>query len=256
MIKKYIPASVKTMVKMALYSGTKYECPICGFKAKELYPIGCDFPVLKEMQIIGAGPRAGGCYKCNSSDRERLVYTYLRDKLKVWDKKQMSILHLAPEKNISRLLSETGFDNYVCGDLFTEGYDYPDYVQNMNVLDIPFEDNSFDLIICNHLLEHVPTDAAAMAELYRVLRPEGQAILQVPISPILENTYEDLSIVDPAEREKAFGQFDHVRIYGQDYPGKLEAAGFTVRKQNISAEYPKYGLSLQEDLYLATKAAD
>ncbi|MGV6861388.1 MAG: class I SAM-dependent methyltransferase [Putridiphycobacter sp.] len=167
--------------------------------------------------------------------------------------KDIKILHLAPERNISRILHNHGFKNYVCGDLFTEGYSYPDYVQNMNVLNIPFGDNHFDLIICNHLLEHVPNDLDAMKELFRVLKPNGKAILQVPISKNSEKTFEDFSITDPKEREIVFGQFDHVRIYGQDYPERLESIGFSVKRVNITGEYPKFGLASDEDIFIGYK---
>jgi len=123
----------------------------------------------------------------------------------------------------------------------------------MNVLNIPFEDDYFDLIICNHLLEHVPEDISAMKELYRVLKKPGKAILQVPISKKLDITYEDFSITDPKQREASFGQFDHVRIYGQDYKDRLESAGFKVERINISDEFMKYGIAKEEDIFIGRK---
>ncbi len=254
MIKKLIPSKVKQQIKLALNSGTKYKCPICGYKSKDFYPIGLNMPVLKEKQVVGAGLRNGGCFKCNSSDRERLIYTYLVNKMDLLNQpKNIRILHLAPEKNLSRILYNHGFKNYVCGDLFTEGYTYPEYVQNMNVLNIPFEDNYFDLIICNHLLEHVPNDTDAMKELFRVLKQKGKAILQVPISKNSDKTFEDFSVTDPKEREIIFGQFDHLRIYGQDYPERLELVGFSVERINISGEFTKYGLAINEDIFICNK---
>lgn len=254
MIEKFIPSVVKQRVKLALHSGNKYQCPICGYNAKDLYPIGIDISVLKEKEVIGAGLRNGGCYKCNSSDRERLVYTYLKEKINLFDKqKEIRILHLAPEKNLSKALFDLGYDNYVCGDLFTEGYSYPEYVQNMNVLNIPFEDNYFDIILCNHLLEHVPNDTEAMKELFRVLKSGGKAILQVPISKNSDKTYEDFSITAPKEREVTFGQFDHIRIYGQDYTERLQSVGFKTERINISKEYSNYGLNLDEDIFIGKK---
>ncbi|MFQ5334755.1 MAG: class I SAM-dependent methyltransferase [Flavobacteriales bacterium] len=254
MIKKIIPSTIKRIIKLALHSGTKYYCPICDYKAKDLYPIGQDIPVLQKKEVIGAGQRNGGCYKCNSSDRERLVYTYLINKLNLLEQpKDVKILHLAPEKHLSRVLLNFGFKHYVCGDLFIEEYSYPDYVQNMNVLSIPYKDNYFDIIICNHLLEHVPNDIEAMRELYRVLKKSGKAILQVPISKNSTDTFEDFSVTEPKEREIVFGQFDHVRIYGQDYVDRLESAGFIVERTNISEEFPKYGLVNDEDIFIGIK---
>lgn len=244
---------VKKMIKLAIHSGDKYQCPFCGYNSKDFYLIGYDLPVLKEKQIVGAGLRSAGCYKCSSSDRERLIYVYLRDVLKVFENKNLSILHMAPEVNLSALLYKVGYAKYVCGDLFTEGYSYPEYVQNMNVLNIPFEDNSFDLVICNHMLEHVPADRDAMKELYRVLKPGGRAILQVPISKNTKETFEDFSISTPREKEAAFGQFDHVRIYGQDYADRLSSVGFKMERINISSKYEKYGLCKEEDIYTGVK---
>jgi len=258
-LKSLIPHKIKQItkkkIKLALHFGSKYTCPFCGYTSKDLAPIGANIPVLKEKEVIGAGLRKGGCHKCNSSDRERLIYIFLKYKEKLFtsEKKHISILHLAPEKNLSRALLNTGFENYICGDLFTAGYSYPDYVQNMNVLNIPFEDDYFDLIICNHLLEHVPEDISAMKELYRVLKKPGKAILQVPISKKLDITYEDFSITDPKQREASFGQFDHVRIYGQDYKDRLESAGFKVERINISDEFMKYGIAKEEDIFIGRK---
>lgn len=253
-IKKFIPNSIKRSVILAMHRGRKYFCPFCGFQSRDLAPIGKDYPVLAERQVIGAGIRRGGCYQCDSNDRERLVYTYLKHKLNIFEKpERVSMLHLAPELRLSKVLVRSGFRNYICGDLFTEGYIRPEYVQNMNVLDIPYPDNYFDVVICNHLLEHVPNDLDAMKELLRVLKVGGEAILQVPISKNSAKTIEDWSVTTPEGRAMAFGQFDHVRIYGQDYPDRLTAAGFQVERINISKEYPSYGLVEEEDIFIGRK---
>ncbi len=254
MIKKLIPSSIKRKVKLCLHAGNKYQCPICGYKAKDLFPFGLDLPVLKEKKVIGAGLRNTGCYKCNSSDRERLIYAYLKEKLKIFNQaKDIKFLHLAPEKNISKALINFGFENYICGDLFTEGYDYPDYVRKMDVLNLPFEDNYFDIIICNHLLEHVPDDIGAMEELYRVLKSGGKAILQVPISKNSEKTFEDFLVTDPKEREIVFGQSDHLRIYGQDYTDRLQSVGFSIDRIHVPEIFFKYGVAADEDIFIGMK---
>lgn len=250
---RYIKEITTGSIELAWHSGDRYTCPFCGYHAKDLSPIGADFKVLTEKQVVGAGLRKGGCYKCGSTDRERLVFIYLKEVAKVLERKDIRILHFAPEKRLANTLRKIGFEEYICGDLFTEGYDYPDYVQNMNVLDIPYEDDFFDLVVCNHLLEHVPADIDAMKELYRVLKPSGKAILQVPISKNLDKTFEDFSVTDPEEREIVLGQFDHVRIYGQDYTDRLSSVGFKVERINISREYEKYGLSMDEDIFIGKK---
>ena len=253
-IKKYIPNSIKRSVILAMHRGSRYICPFCGFRSKDFALTGKDYPVLVEKQVIGAGIRRGACYQCDSSDRERLVYTYLKHKLNIFKKpERISMLHLAPELRLSKVLVRSGFGSYICGDLLLDGYIRPEYVQNMNVMDIPYPDNSFDRIICNHLLEHVPNDLDAMKELLRVLKVGGEAILQVPISKNSEKTIEDWSVTTPEEREIAFGQFDHVRIYGQDYTDRLSSAGFKVERINISQDYPSYGLAGEEDIFIGRK---
>ncbi len=252
-IKKLIPLQIKRGIKLWWHRGDQFVCPLCQYAAKELLPIGLDIPILREMAVAGAGRRLGGCLKCNSTDKERLVYLFLANKANIFSTKQVRILHIAPEKNLSQKLYETGFTQYVCGDLFTESYQYPTYVQPMNVLQLPFEKDWFDFVICNHVLEHVPEDRAAMRELSRVLKPGGQAIVQVPIAKKLAHTVEDASITTPQAREQAFGQFDHVRLYGMDYADRLQQCGFTVSKFNLFLEFPQYGLNENEDIYIGSK---
>lgn len=253
MIKALVPNEIRRFIKLKLYAGSKFHCPICGYDSRDLYPLGHDLPILVEKDVVGSRRRDAGCHSCRSTDRDRLVFTYLKEKLHIFEKTQIKILHFAPEKPLSKVLNASGFQEYVCGDLFTEGYFYPDYVRNMNVLDIPFEANYFDVIICNHLLEHVPTDLAAMKELYRVLKPDGKAVVQVPLSLNSEKTHEDPNITEPAEREKYFGQFDHVRIYGLDYFDRLKSVGFKVEKIHLAAQFPKYGLSKKEYIIQISK---
>lgn len=249
-----IPGVLKRQLKLVWHKGTKYECPFCHYQSKDMAPIGLAIPVLSEKEVVGGGRRAAGCHKCGSSDRERLVYVYLKDKLRIFSSgKNKSLLHIAPEKKISQLLLDAHLDLYVCGDLFTEGYDYPEHVQNINILNIPYDDNTFDLIICNHVLEHIPTDIDAMKELCRVLKTGGKAVLQVPISKNSGQTFEDFHVIEPKQREMIFGQFDHFRIYGQDYVNRLEASGFKVNRINISKEFAKNGLNMDEDLFICEK---
>ncbi len=145
------------------------------------------------------------------------------------------------------------FNEYICGDLFVNGYNYPENVRNINILNIPYHNDCFDLIICNHVLEHIPDDLKAMKELRRVLKVGGIAILQVPISNNSEETFEDLSVEDPKIREFLFGQSDHVRIYGQDYIKRLQKCEFKVDRINISEEFKIYGLIKNEDIFVCTK---
>jgi SAM-dependent methyltransferase len=253
-IKTFIPSLLKRKVRSIVHIGNKYICPFCNYSSKDLSVIGLDLPVLVEKQVIGGGKRYGGCYNCGSTDRERLIYIYLKYKKNILnDCKHMRVLHVAPEKNITLFLQKIDFEQYVCGDLFTKGYSYPQHVQNLNILNMPYDENTFDLIICNHVLEHIQTDILAMKELQRVLKRGGQAILQVPISKNNFKTFEDSSITDPKQREKVFGQFDHVRIYGQDYTDRLKESGFKVNRINLYSEFMKFGLNEDEDIFICEK---
>jgi ubiquinone/menaquinone biosynthesis C-methylase UbiE len=130
----------------------------------------------------------------------------------------------------------------------------------MDIHKIPFADNSFDLILCNHVLEHVEDDIKAMSEINRVLKPHGFGIMQVPFfSPLLETTYEDKTITLPKEREKAFGQDDHVRMYGKDYLKRIEKSGLIAVEDSFVNSLPKeqrhsFGLSEGEMIYKGVKA--
>jgi SAM-dependent methyltransferase len=249
-----IPSSAKRWAKLRLHQGATYTCPFCGYSARDLRTDGHDFAVLSQRQVIGGGRRPSRCYRCGSTDRERLVYLYLRDKARLLAAPGgRSVLHIAPEKRLGATLLGAGLKSYVAGDLFAEGYRYADHVQNIDVMDIPFPDDTFDVVICNHVLEHIPTDDVAMKELCRVLKPGGFAILQVPISMVSATTFEDDAVVDPRQREQLFGQFDHVRIYGRDYFDRLSASGFSVDRVNVAQEYASYGVNPDEEIFVCSK---
>ena len=219
-----------------------------------MFDIGENFPILYQKEIVACGKRKAGCHKCHSTDKERLIYLFLKNNFKIESKaKNIKLLHMAPEDNLTKLFLKFKFKEYVCGDLFLEGYKYPNYVKNMNLLELPIIDNSFDLVICNHVLEHIIDDKQAMKEIFRVLKPGGKAILQVPISANTIETIEDNKITSKSEREKHFGQYDHVRIYGQDYIQKLNSIGFRTEIINIYENYKNFALNPKENIYLVTK---
>jgi SAM-dependent methyltransferase len=249
-----VPVGIRRRIKRRLHEGTAYRCPLCHYSGKDLAPAGHDSAVLTERQVIGGGSRPSRCYGCNSTDRERLIYLYLKNELHLFDAAtERRVLHIAPEKQLMESLLSAGLAEYVCGDLFTEGYTHSDYVRQIDVTDIPLEADTFDVVLCNHVLEHIIPDGTAMAELHRVLKPGGVAILQVPISANSAETFEDFSVVDPQQRERVFGQFDHVRIYGQDYPDRLRAHGFTVERVNVAQKYAQYGVDPREELFVCSK---
>lgn len=246
--------SIKNKFTLITHKGDNFHCPFCGYKAKDMYEIGIDIPVLREKKVVGGGLRKGGCYKCHSYDRERLIYFYLIHELKIQDNSAIkSILHIAPERHVMEELLKIPFLKYACGDKFTQGYSYPTNVADMDLTSLKFENNTFDFVISNHVLEHIPNDLDAMKEIFRVLKSGGQAILQVPFSLNTEKTLEDWTVTDPTQREKVFGQFDHLRIYGQDYLERLRSVGFKVSSINISGKYKLAGLNPDEDLFIINK---
>lgn len=238
-----------------VFAGRQFECPFCGGHFRKLLPRGSPVPVLQEKHVIGSGYRANSrCPRCDSFDRERLVYLYLTRYTRVLSD-PVRLLHVAPEKNLQKVLMARPNIDYLSADL-----DSPLAQVAMDITDIKYGANQFDAIICNHVLEHVPEDLKAMSELYRVLKRGGWAILQVPMSRVLEKTLEDPTIRTYEERDRVFGGMYHVRIYGRDYEDRLASVGFSVQRYSFVAEYGvetahRYGLLVDEELYIATKPA-
>jgi len=232
---------------------SRYLCPFCGFGSNELALIGSASPRLYGQVVIGSGSRYGKCPKCRASDREKLIYLYLYYELKVFLQRDIRILHIAPENLLGQELLDASFTEYIAADLLDKNYSYPAHVIFMDLLDISFPEGYFDLVICNHVLEHIQMDLLAISNIYRVLKTGGRAILQVPISKNNEFTIEDSSIIDPIDREYHYGQADHVRLYGQDYPNRLAKVGFKVERQNIFKKYPRAGINPLEDIFVGIK---
>jgi SAM-dependent methyltransferase len=204
--------------------GIRFECPFCHWRFRRLRWAGFDYPVLKEMDVVGAICHPDDvCPRCMSNARERLVYCYLRDRTSMFSG-GLKVLHIAPEPHLEQALRRVPGIQYVSGDLAKTRVSV-----RLNVMQLPFSDDAFDLIICNHVLEHVEDDQVAMRELYRVLRPRRPALLQVPIGRALRETLEDPTAVSEGERIRRFGQRDHVRLYAAgNYLHRLEKAGFRV----------------------------
>jgi len=241
------------------YKGTDYHCPYCGNSFKKFLPGGFDLPILKEKLIIGGGYRDNLlCPRCFSVDRDRLIYLYLKERTNIFSA-PLKILHIAPEGCIRSLLMSLPNIEYDSGVKYYEGYYYDRKVKLLDVTDLPFEPESFDVVICNHVLEHIHDDKKALEEIHRILKPNGWAILQVPISEKLEKTEYDPSISSSEEREKIYGQHDHVRIYGQDYPKVLERNGFKVVQfspfdHSRHEDLKKHALNPKEILFVAYKS--
>lgn len=250
----------KTMVpvikslKRLKYYGFRYKCPVCSSNLQHLLPFGFNFAVLNKHNVVGGGCRNVLCPVCASSDRDRLLYLYLLHKTNIFQK-PTKLLHVGPEKSLKDILHKQANIDYLTADLYRE-----DVMIKMDITNIQLPDNSFDTIICNHVLEHIVDDRRAMSELYRTLKPGGWAILQVPISLSLENTYEDWSVTTTSGREQVFGQADHVRIYAKDYKDRLEQIGFKVNVFEWSSEVEDFGgqnnifgLNSDESVYVAIK---
>ena len=187
-----------------------------------------------------------------SLERHRQMWLYLKNETDFFTQ-NYKVLHIAPEQEFLRKFKKMKNLEYTSADLFSPIVDV-----KADILDLPFEDESFDVIFCNHVLEHIIDDRKAMSELYRVMKKGGWGILQVPMKNSLEKTYEDFTITDPKERQKHFGQYDHVRWYGMDYFERLKSVGFSVDinfySQKFSEqEQKRFGLNVNEILPVVRK---
>ena len=171
------------------------------------------------------------CVHCGSLERHRFVWLFMSRRTDLFDRAPMKMLHVAPEPCLESRLKERLGENYLTADLSN-----PRAMVKMDISDIRYPDQSFDVIYCSHVLEHVEDDIRAMKEFHRVLKNDGWAILLVPITR--DKTFEDPSITDPRERLEVFGQEDHVRRYGADYVDRLREAGFSVEVTRVSDLVP------------------
>ena len=187
-----------------------------------------------------------------SLERHRLLWLYLQKETTFFEK-ELKVLHMAPEQCFLSIFKKMKNLDYTTADLYSPIVDV-----KADILDLPFEDELFDFVLCNHVLEHIEDDAKAMSELFRVLKPGGIGIFQIPQDLSLEQTYEDPNITSPEEKAAHFGQYDHVRIYGKDYFDRLRKAGFKVNEIDYSAQLSpdlveKYCLAKGEILPVCTK---
>lgn len=234
-------------IKQQVFQGNNVHCFCCGGNFITFLPGGV---LLKRANAL--------CPQCGALERHRLIWRYLEVCTNLF-KEPAKLLHVAPEKLFYRKFKENQNIEYVPCAKFGEGYEdkYPEGTINIDITNISLPDNSFDAILCSHVLEHIPDDSKAMQELFRILKPGGWAILQVPLDVKRNETYEDFSITGPKEREQAFGQHDHVRVYGNDYEQRLLSAGFKVKREKFAYTFSKqdlfqYGI-IPEDIFFCTK---
>lgn len=211
----YLVDTLKTRLRYPLkklfYLGNRYYCPICKSHIR----------LLQEAGIIRR--QNAKCPVCGSLERHRLAWLVLEKHTSLFDGQPKKMLHIAPEGYLEKGFRKLEHLDSITSDIVGNHVDV-----NMDITAISFSDNTFDVVYCSHVLEHIHNDYKAMQEIWRVLKAGGWAALDVPITA--EITTEDPSITDPNERLRLFGQEDHVRRYGQDYPDRLTSVGFTVRR--------------------------
>jgi SAM-dependent methyltransferase len=217
-------------------AGRGVACPCCGKRMR------------KFARFHGVNDQCPGC---GSLMRQRAVQLYLRDVLRVPERGD-DVLHVGPGPALVRWFKTLDGLRYVTFDL-----DSPLAMIRGDATNLPFDGESFDLLVCLHVLEHIEDDRAAIHEFFRVLVPGGKALIQVPPSD-LDETFEDPALTTPEDRERAFGQWDHVRICGRDYGERLTEAGFVVSEEDYverlePAQRTTYGLRTGEPFYVCTK---
>lgn len=207
--------SSRMLARRALYAGSRRECPVCGHSARRFLAYG----VVRRDDAR--------CPSCGSLERHRFVWLYLAQRTNLFDARPKRVLHIAPERCFADRFAKRIGPGYITADLQSDSV-----AESIDLERIPHRDGSFDVVYCSHVLEHVTDDRRAMAEMRRVLKPNGWAMILVPITA--DRTIEDPSITDPRERERVFGQHDHVRRYGPDFVDRLEQSGLGVTVATVS----------------------
>lgn len=243
---RYVPRKYLQLVShfvlraMAVfYQGDKVQCPVCKRSFKKFLPYGRK---ARENAL---------CPICLSLERHRLIWLFL-ERETAFFYAPLKVLHVAPELCFIDRFDALENLEYVTGDI-----ESPLAKVEMDIHQIPFEDNSFDVVFCNHVMEHVENDILACSEINRVLKPNGWGIIQSPVYGS-EKTIEDSNVTKPSERERLFGQRDHVRKYGKDYAQRLSTSGLHVSENNFvkaldAEEVQKYALAADEVIFYCTK---
>lgn len=227
------------------------KCNICGRLSGGFRRGGNDYEIFRRHHIIGGGPRENCiCPVCGSTDRERWCLYVMKRYTHILDG-ECRVLHIAPEQGISARIRANHSADYYCGDIDAARYGYVHTVDVTNMCQ--FRDGSFDYIIINHVLEHIPDLAAAVSELKRLLKEEGRIIMSFPICTD-QQTVEETEPMTAAERIRLFAQEDHVRLFGSDYKERIEQYGLRVTvlspQEEYSAEQIEYYGLLKDDVIL------
>ncbi len=236
MIKKVFKTILNTIPRPVLIRASYFVRPVLALALKgNRFTDPIDEKSFKTFLPYGYGNQRNNVLSPStlSLERHRLLWLYLKNETDFFSK-ELKVLHFAPEQAFySRFKKQKNLD-YTTTDLESPLADV-----KADICNLPFENDAYDVILCNHVLEHITDDTNAMQELYRVLKPGGMAILQIPQDLSREKTFEDNSITDKKERAKIFGQYDHVRVYGRDYFDKLRTIGFKVDEVDYTAKLSK-----------------
>lgn len=227
-----------------VYKGNNVECPVCDRSFRKFLSYGSE--TAHRENVL--------CPYDLTLERHRLMWLYLKNHSDFFTAEKLDVLHIAPEQCFHKRFKAQENLNYLTGDLVSPIADL-----HFDLHAIPLEDNRFDVIFCNHVMEHVDDAIQCMSELHRVMRPGGWGIMQVPQDFSRATTYEDPTITSPAGREKHFWQKDHVRLFGMDYPDWLRKGGFDVSEFDMSDFYSseiqeRYRLGKGEILYIVSKS--
>lgn len=255
----YVIKKIRNEIFKLLNSGNDCYCLYCKKTYRKFIHEGVKAKVFKKYKIAGGGYKLNTrCPNCGSVDRARLLALFFKHRTTVLNQKT-DIMHVSPNKSIARFLNEASTVNQTVGSIEPEQFlEFNSIYLDIQNINLP--DNQFDVVICCHIIEHVDNDEIAMSELYRILKPGGFGIFQVPIALDLEKTLEDKTLKTDKERKIAHGQVDHVRLYGLDYFEKLKKAGFRVVRDNPFInewmpidEFSKHRLDKIEDVIIAYK---
>lgn len=235
-----------------------HECVICKKSFLRFLPYrdgSQGVPTLmKVLEGVGSDVDNFSCPWCFSHDRERHLFLYMKEAGLFSFVKAKRVLHFAPEPHISRLVEETEPELLIKCDLYPWARD----MVKVDLLSLPYSDGYFDLLIANHVLEHVEDDRRALSEIVRVLKPGGYAILQTPYSAALEHTWEDSGISSREARLEAYGQEDHVRLFGRDIFERFAHQGLESKvklHEELLKNYSprRFGLNSREPFFLFRK---
>lgn len=238
-----IANKIRLLFLRAKYAGKKVECPCCKSRFREFAPFGNN------------RRKNAWCPVCESLERHRLLWMYFENRTNLYHAK-LKLLHISPETVFFHRFKKMPNLEYHPADIYP--HLYPKGTTYLDILNHEIPDESFDVIICNHVFQYIEEDKKAMSSVFKMLKKGGWGIMQVPIDTTRKVTYEDNTITDPLEREKVFGLKEHVRYYSYDYADKLREAGFTVQVDDYTAAFSdqenfKYGFWKGDAVYYCTK---